>query len=300
MMRKLLIPLLALVGIALAAALVLRRPQPVQMVAPAGQAARAPYASYLAGAGLIEASTENVAIGTPVSGIVTTVFVKWGDSVTAGQPLFRIDDRDLQAQLLPLSAQVAESRASLAKARHLLEVATQLGASSSISKQDITSRRLDVDIAEAALASARAAVEQVRMEVGRRTVRAPMPGRILQIKIRPGEFAQSGVAGTPLMLLGDDTRLHVRVELDENLAWRFEPAASATAFVRGNPQLSAALRFERVEPYVVPKTSLTGGSTERADTRVLQVIYGFDRKSLPVYVGQQVDVFIEAPRGRTP
>lgn len=300
MMRKWLIPLLALVGVALAVALVLRRPEPAPVVAPGGRSARAPYASYLAGAGLVEASSENVAVGTPVSGIVTAVFVKWGDAVVAGQPLFRIDDRDLQAQLLVLQARVTESRAGLAKARHLLEVATQLGATSAISKQEIISRGLDVNIAAAALASARAAVEQVRIEAGRRTIRAALPGRILQIKIRPGEFAPSGAAATPLMLLGDDTRLHVRVELDENLAWRFEPAAPATAFVRGNPALSAALQFERVEPYVVPKTSLTGSSTERADTRVLQVIYALERTALPVYVGQQLDVYIQAPREGTP
>ena len=50
----------------------------------------------------------------------------------------------------------------------------------------------------------------------------------------------------------------------------------------------------RFEPYVVPKKSLTGGSTERVDTRVLQALYSFDHGQLPAYVGQQVDVFIEA------
>lgn len=46
---------------------------------------------------------------------------------------------------------------------------------------------------------------------------------------------------------------------------------------------------------MVPKVSLTGQSTERTDTRVLQVIYSFDPATLPIYVGQQMDVFIEAP-----
>ena len=51
----------------------------------------------------------------------------------------------------------------------------------------------------------------------------------------------------------------------------------------------------RFEPYVVPKLSLTGDSAERVDTRVLQVIYSFDRGELPIYVGQQMDIYIEAP-----
>ena len=97
------------------------------------------------------------------------------------------------------------------------------------------------------------------------------------------------------MLLGDATRLHVRVDIDENDAWRVRPGASAMAFVRGNPDLNTRLQFERFEPYVVPKMSLTGQSTERTDTRVLQAIYSFDPVALPVYVGQQMDVFIEAP-----
>jgi hypothetical protein len=51
----------------------------------------------------------------------------------------------------------------------------------------------------------------------------------------------------------------------------------------------------RVEPYVVPKVSLTGSSTERVDTRVLQVIYSFEcPKDRPVYVGQQVDLFVKS------
>ena len=101
-------------------------------------------------------------------------------------------------------------------------------------------------------------------------------------------------------LLGDTKFLHVRVDVDENDAWRVQPNAPALAFVRGNPDLNASLQFERFEPYVIPKVSLTGQSTERTDTRVLQVIYSFDPVVLPVYVGQQVDVFIEAPPiGRT-
>jgi HlyD family secretion protein len=64
--------------------------------------------------------------------------------------------------------------------------------------------------------------------------------------------------------------------------------------VRSNPALETPLGFERLEPYVVPKVSLTGQSTERTDTRVLQVIYSFDPRALPVYVGQKMDAYIEA------
>ena len=46
---------------------------------------------------------------------------------------------------------------------------------------------------------------------------------------------------------------------------------------------------------LIPKKSLTGDSTERVDTRVLQIIYRVKEQSAPLYVGQQVDVYIETP-----
>jgi hypothetical protein len=57
-----------------------------------------------------------------------------------------------------------------------------------------------------------------------------------------------------------------------------------------------------VEAYVVPKRSLTGESTERVDTRVMQVVYSFKRGRLPIYPGQLMDVYIEdrAPRSDQP
>ena len=50
----------------------------------------------------------------------------------------------------------------------------------------------------------------------------------------------------------------------------------------------------RIEPYVIPKKSLTGDNTERVDTRVLQVIYAVDGGDKRLFVGQQVDVFVDA------
>ena len=103
---------------------------------------------------------------------------------------------------------------------------------------------------------------------------------MLQVNIRPGEFAQAGVSGTPLLILGNVDPLHVRVDIDENDAWRFRKGGKAVAFLRGNRNFSTELTLAYVEPYVVPKRSLTGDSTERVDTRVLQVLYSFDRSKL--------------------
>lgn len=294
MTRKYVLPLLAGLGVLAAVVTVIEGNRSPAVVAPLIPSAQAPFGSYVAGAGMIEPRTENIAVGTPVSGIVATIYVKWGDRVNAGDPLFKIDDRDLQGQLLPAAARVKEAEANLAKLKNILRIGERLGVGP-ISALELSNRRFDVASAEAVLGSAQAQVEQLKIEVERRTIRAPVAGRILQIKMHLGEFAQSGVLATPLMLLGDDTRLHVRVDIDENDAWRVRPEASALGFLRSNPELRAPLQFVRIERYVVPKVSLTGDSTERTDMRVLQVIYSFDPAALPVYVGQQMDVLIEAP-----
>jgi RND family efflux transporter MFP subunit len=295
MIRKYVLPLLAIIGVVCAVVMVIKGNRTPPVAQPVVQSAKAPFTSYLFGPGIVEAKTENVAIGTPVSGIVTAIYVKWGDQVQTGDPLFKIDSSDLQAQLLPALAKVKEAEANLAKVRNRQRVGEGLSPGVSISVEEMDNRRFDVTIDETVVASAEAQVEQIKTEIGRRTVRAPFPGRILQMKTRLGEYAQSGSLSTPLMLLGDDTLFHVRVDIDENDAWRFQPCAPAVAFVRGNPDLKIPMGYERTDPDVVPKVLLTGDSTQRTDARVLQVIYSFNRASLPVYVGQQMDVFIEAP-----
>jgi multidrug efflux pump subunit AcrA (membrane-fusion protein) len=321
MIRKYVLPLLAILGVGIAIVMVIlgNRTAPAQNGVPP---ASAPFASYIYGSGIVEASTENIAIGTPVSGVVRAVYVKWGDRVKTGNHLFKVDARDLEAQLLPAKAKVKEveaqlfqatakvdeSEATLAKAENRLKVGEGLERGVSISVEEMANRQLDVGINKAILASAqgqveqikaqiesaKAQVEQIEREIELRTIRAPISGRILQMKTRLGEYAQSGVLSTPLMLLGDDTRLHVRVDIDENDSWRLQPCASAVASVRGNPEIKTPLQYVRTDPDVIPRVTLTGDTTQRTDTRVLQVIYSFDPASLPLYVGQLMDVFIEA------
>ncbi len=295
MSRRYLLPFLATIGFAAAImAVVLGNEAPPAAPAPL-PSARAPYDNYVAGTGLIGASTGNIAIGTPVSGIVDAIYVKWGDWVSTGKPLFKLDARDLSAQLEVATARVMEAEATLAKNKNLLKVGEGLTSGSSISAVDLANRRFDVGISEAALTVAKTQAGQIEADIERKTIRAPVDGRVLQINIRLGEFAQSGVVSPPLMLFGDDSRLYIRVDIDETDAWRVQPTAPAMAYVPGNPELTTPLRFERIEQYVVPKMSLTGASTERTDTRVLQVIYSFDHGTLPVYIGQRMNVFIKAP-----
>jgi hypothetical protein len=86
--------------------------------------------------------------------------------------------------------------------------------------------------------------------------------------------------------------------VDEQNAWQVHTNEPAVAFLKGDTKHPMPIRFVRIEPYVVPKRSLTGDSAERVDTRVLQIIFELDRPAVPLYVGQQVDVFIQRPASR--
>jgi multidrug resistance efflux pump len=154
----------------------------------------------------------------------------------------------------------------------------------------------DKEIARAAVAQAEAQVAQTRTELERTIVRAPVDGEVLQVNVRLGEYVGAPPTQT-LVLLGNSHKLNIRVDIDEHDIPRFRAGTSAWASMRGNPAEKYPLQFARVEPYVVPKKSLTGDNTERVDTRVLQVIYTLDMTDRPrVYIGQQMDVFIEAAR----
>jgi len=266
------------------------------------------YKHTVAAVGLVESSTENISIGTPLSDVVTEVNVAAGQSVQAGDPLFKLDNRQRLADLAARRAelQVAESEVKV-NAALLDDVARQfnfvesLPDKSAISAEEFTHRRSAVETAQARLdearahvTSAQAQIKVMETQVDRSIVRAPVDGEVLQVKIHPGEFAPAGLTSTPLILLGRLRPLYVRVDVDEHEASRVRPEAKATASVRGNSSLKTPLTFVRFEPFVLPKKSLTGDSTERVDTRVLQVIYRVEDENPRLFVGQQMDVFIDA------
>jgi len=147
-----------------------------------------------------------------------------------------------------------------------------------------------------AIVAADAQAHAVQVDIERSVVRSPLAAEVLQVKLRVGEFAPAAPTAVPLILLGRSKPLHVRVDVDEHEAWRVREGARAVGHARGHADLKAPLQFVRFEPFVVPKRSLTGDSTERVDTRVLQVIYRIDGNNLPLFVGQQLDVFIDAGR----
>src|SRR5262249_33777723 len=150
--------------------------QPLPELAPPAAPPRTPFGATVAGTGLVEAQTENIAVGSALSGVVLEVFVpvdKVGQHVRAGDPLFRIDDRHLRAQLEYQEAALAVAESQLARLeqqprpeelppsaarvraasaaadlqRDLAERARRLKPSGAMSQEDVTQRTLSLEVA---------------------------------------------------------------------------------------------------------------------------------------------------------
>jgi multidrug resistance efflux pump len=324
------------------------RQQPLSPLEPPRTPARTPFDRSIAATGILEPASQNVAVGSALAGVVLEVHVpvdRVGAYVKAGDPLVRVDDRHLRAQLALASTRLESARAQLTKlekmprpedvppseakvqaaqanadrARDEYERSRALRLRHATSEEEAVGKRLlheeavqhwrqaqrehalllagawqpDRDVARAAVLQAEAEVAQISTEIDRATVRAPIDGQVLQVNVRVGERvgdqSQQG-----LMVLGRVRPMHVRADIDEHDVAEFRQAARAVLQLRGKNDRHYPLRFVRVEPYVVGKRWLTGDNTERVDTRVLQVIYALDHIDSAIYVGQQVDVFIDS------
>jgi multidrug efflux pump subunit AcrA (membrane-fusion protein) len=265
------------------------------------------FAHSIGAEGLVEPKSEDIAIAPVVPGPVIAVRVKAYQYVQAGDVLWEQDSRDLAAQVPVREADIATARAAvavgqaaLADARIQLTLIERVTDRRAIREEDLQRRRIAVDAAvaqlaanRAALARSLAALEQTRTDLSRLVVTAPIDGQILKVDVRPGEYA-TVPAKSPLVVMGDTSTMHVRVDVAEEDAPRFAPNRKAYASPRGNANRRILLEFVRLEPRLIPKHNLTGDTAERVDTRVLQVIYRV-AAGQPVYDGELMDVFIDAP-----
>jgi RND family efflux transporter MFP subunit len=315
-MLKRLSILLAFLGIVAVTLLVFKLKKPLPTPVPLVEPSHAPYTDSIGARGIVEAVNENVVVAPILPGLIMDIYVKVGGRVKKGDPLFRQDTRDAeakisaqQAQVALLEAQVKEAEVKVDDKQDDLSRADRLLAQRVIS-EDVQKRKyFDLQAAESALGSARANLLLARAQLTQAdvnldllTVRAPRDGEILRQNMHEGEYA--GVSPTdpnaPSLLLGETDQLQLRADVDEDSASRVIAGAPAVAYIKGMRSDPIPLRFVRIEPYITVKKSLTGDSTERVDTRVLQVIYQFDKTKVPVYVGQQMDAFIDgAPPSAT-
>lgn len=283
-------------------------PPPPPLVEPA----RSPYTNSLAATGIIEATRENVKIGAIKAGLIQKVLVQVGSKVKTGDPLLQLDDREARARLETARSQLKVLEANLAMEKiQAADVADQFARVEKLAKENVASEeeRVRKEFAvqaskarvakiEADITAAQSEIKSAEVSLEILTVRAPRDGAILQLNARAGEYANLA-SSEPMMILGDVKTFQIRADVDEQNAPLVQADQPAVAFLKGDTKNPMPLRFVRIEPFVIPKRSLTGDSAERVDTRVLQIIFELDRPNTPLYVGQQVDVFIKRAEVQT-
>ena len=110
MIRKYLLPVLAIAGLAFAIWTTIQGAKTQPPARPVSDPPRSPFANKISGSGIVEASTRNISIGSHVPGIVARVFVTVGKRVKAGEPLFVLDDRKQQADFVVKEAALSRSQ----------------------------------------------------------------------------------------------------------------------------------------------------------------------------------------------
>jgi HlyD family secretion protein len=263
------------------------------MPEPLSEPPAKPFVKGMGAAGIVEASQENTNIGVPLAALVTEVSVKVWQKVKKGDVLLKLDDRELRVQLISLQADLKVREAELHKAERQYQRLAKIGVGAALSREDLETSEDNLTVARAMLEKARSQIIEMETKLQRFTVSSALDGTVLQVNTRPGEFLTPGASASPVVI-GDIDQLQVRVDVDEQLAGRVREGTTAVAYRKGQSGTPIQLEFVRIEPYIIPKRSLTGSSLERVDTRVLPVIFRFpNTPGQKTYVGQQMDVFIE-------
>jgi len=275
--------LLGALGLLLTLVLVLRMSKPTPSAPPLSPPTENPFSKAVAASGIVESVDENIRLSPATSGLVTAVKVTTGQAIHQGELLLELDDRELYGQLLV-------QRANLQKLNARSQKLKALATPEALSAEERDNIRNDLAIAQAE-------VKRIELLLDRLKLPSPIDGIVLQVNTRVGEFVatpiNSGDNYVAPFVLGRSKGFQVRADVDEINARFVKAGAKAKAFVKGEGNKHPIdLTFVRIDPYVIPKKSLTGDNTERVDTRVLQVI--FRTGEVPnLYIGQQLDVYIE-------
>jgi multidrug resistance efflux pump len=313
----------------------------------AGEPSVNPFRHGIAATGIVEAASRNIAVAAPDGGQVTRVFVEVGDRVARGEPLFEVDPRPIEAELVtaraardsavaelarleaqpraetipPLEAAVKAAEVEVNDSRSRVELWESVKDKRAVAEDELNRYRFalegaqarlaqaranlelaragawskDIDVARAGLEQAEAQVRAVEILLERRTVRAPIDGTVLKRNVEPGQLAPTDPARAAVTM-GDLSSINIRAQVDEEDLPELRKGAAAVARIRGGRDITVRLEMLRIEPLAEPKVSLSGATTERVDTRVLEVLFVVkDAGDAPLYPGQLVDVFIEGP-----
>jgi len=252
-----------------------------------------PYKNFIAGTGIVESSSKNIQIGSFIDGVISQIYVESGESVAKGELLFTLNKKIIEAQITAQQADIDLAITELKKAQNQFQIFENFNKTSPnmVKKIEYTKTKDTVAQAVAGLSVAKSKLKVLQKKLALYDVYSPIDGKVLESKLSVGKYFPKNAT---LLTVGSNKQ-NLRVDINEYDVYKFRPNTNAVAFVRGHPKLKIALKYLYTIPYVLPKKNLTGLSTERTDTRVLQVLYSLPTKiDFPLFVGQQLDVFIES------
>jgi RND family efflux transporter MFP subunit len=169
-------------------------------------------------------------LSTKLMGTVVAVLVREGDLVTAGQPLVRIDARDLMAKEAQVTASVADAEASHRDAQTQAARIRALYADSAAAKAQLDAAETGLARTEAGVRAARAARAEVGAMTEYATVRAPFAGVVTQRLVDPGAFA---APGAPLVAVQDVARLRIVANTTPDAVRSIRRGGSIAARIEG-------------------------------------------------------------------
>ncbi len=240
--------------------------------------------------------TNQVDVGSEISGIIDRVFVDFNDSVTQGQIIAQLDTQTLEARAASTRASLAVAEASLAQAQATVTEARakaarsrELAARNIASQQTLETDEAAAQRAVAAVASATAqvtvstaTVRESETALRKAVIRAPIDGVIISREIRPGQTVAASFQ-TPVLfkLAGDLRHMELHLDLDESDVGQVREGQRAEfrvdaypgrAFeakivsVRFNPrEVNNVVTYETVLSVDNPDLSLRPGMTATAE-----------------------------------
>lgn len=174
--------------------------------------------------------TNQVDVGSELSGTVKTVEVDYNDRVETGQVLARLDTAKLESQVVQsesalntAKSKVTEAQASLQETRREFERNKDLFARRAASDKDLVAADAAYKKAQAALASAHSQVAQAkatlavdRTNLAKAVIRSPVDGMVLARKVEPGQTVAASFQAPVLFTLAEDlTKMELHVDVDE-------------------------------------------------------------------------------------
>jgi HlyD family secretion protein len=269
-----------------------------------------PYAAVAEGKADVEGGVISVAART--AGVISSVYVQEGDTVTKGEVLARQEDDAQRLAAQTAEAAVQQARAQIGQTAVQMRTAQReyarvepLAASRIVTGQQVDQdhdaiataqatlgvQRAAVTAAEAKLAEARYALEQT-------IVRAPVDGRIVRRYANPG-YGASTLNVTPMFDLEPAGQRIVRAEVTEGAVSSVHVGQTVQLIAEGDPTKYYVGKVLREAGVFGARKLQSDDPSQRADERVVEVVVSAD--AAPFLIGQRVLVkFMRGARTPTP